>query len=84
MMNLPHTIPVGSRIVARTYDGIDPLDQRMKFRDFIGHVRSWNGSQLEMIRDAAANGSRPEQTITLEADSIVTIRPIPERRLPKP
>ena len=59
-MPIPHEIPAGARIVVRTYEGVDPADQRMKFRDFVGHVRSWDGRTLELMRDAAANGSRPD------------------------
>lgn len=60
-MPIPNEIPVGARIVVRTLEGVDPTDHRMKFRDYVGHVRSWDGQKLEMTRDAAANGSRPEQ-----------------------
>ena len=60
-MPIPNEIPAGARIVVRTCEGVDPKDQRMKFRDYVGHVRSWDGQTLEMTRDAAANGSRPEQ-----------------------
>jgi hypothetical protein len=66
--------------VVRVYDGVDGQDGRMKFRDYIGYVRSWDGQRLELTRDAAANGSRPEQEVSLEADTIVTVKPIPERR----
>ena len=51
----------------------------MKFRDFVGHVRSWDGRTLELMRDAAANGSRPAHRVSIPADAIVTIKPIPER-----
>ena len=27
---IPHEIPAGARIVVRTYEGVDPADQRMK------------------------------------------------------
>ena len=57
-MPIPNEIPVGARIVVRTLEGVDPTDHRMKFRDYVGHVRSWDGQKLEMTRDAAANGSR--------------------------
>jgi hypothetical protein len=79
-MPIPQHIPAGARIVVRVYDGVDGQDGRMKFRDFIGHVRSWDGQRLELTRDAAANGSRPEQDVSLDADIIVTVKPIPERR----
>ena len=60
-MTLPRQIPAGARVVVRITDGIDPVDHRMKFRDYVGHVVSWDGYTLEMVRDAAANGSRPAQ-----------------------
>ena len=53
-MPIPNEIPVGARIVVRTLEGVDPTDHRMKFRDYVGHVRSWDGQKLEMTRDAAA------------------------------
>ena len=80
-MPIPNEIPVGARIVVRTLEGVDPTDHRMKFRDYVGHVRSWDGQKLEMTRDAAANGSRPEQRVTIPADEIVTIKPVPERSM---
>ena len=64
-MPIPHEIPAGARIVVRTYEGVDPADQRMKFRDFVGHVRSWDGRTLELMRDAAANGSRPAHRVSI-------------------
>lgn len=83
-MPIPNEIPVGVRIVVRTCDGVDSTDHRMKFRDYVGHVRSWDGQQLEMTRDAAANGSRPEQRVTIPASTIVTIKPVPERPMTRP
>ena len=83
-MPIPNEIPVGARIVVRTLEGVDPTDHRMKFRDYVGHVRSWDGQKLEMTRDAAANGSRPEQRVTIPADEIVTIKPVPERSMTRP
>lgn len=71
-------------IVWRTCEGVDPKDQRMKFRDYVGHVRSWDGQTLEMTRDAAANGSRPEQRVSIPADTIVTVKPVPERSMTRP
>lgn len=65
-------------------EGVDPKDQRMKFRDYVGHVRSWDGQTLEMTRDAAANGSRPEQRVSIPADTIVTVKPVPERSMTRP
>ncbi len=78
-MTLPNHIPVGARIVVRVSEGIDALDGRVKFRDYVGHVRSWDGQTLELTRDAAANGSRPAQQITIDAASIVRLKPVPER-----
>mgnify|MGYP001533245868 CR=1 FL=1 len=56
-MPIPNEIPVGARIVVRTLEGVDPTDHRMKFRDYVGHVRSWDGQKLEMTRDARADSS---------------------------
>ena len=41
-----------------------------------------NGRQLEITRDAAANGSRPEQHLVIDAQDIAVLKPIPERRRP--
>ena len=84
IMPIPNEIPAGARIVVRTCEGVDPKDQRMKFRDYVGHVRSWDGQTLEMTRDAAANGSRPEQRVSIPADTIVTVKPVPERSMTRP
>lgn len=83
-MPIPHEIPTGARIVVRICEGVDPTDQRMKFRDFVGHVRSWDGQTLELLRDATANGSRPAQRVGIPADTIVMIKPIPERSMTRP
>ena len=83
-MPIPREIPTGARIVARVCEGVDPSDHRMKFRDYVGHVRSWDGHTLEMTRDATANGSRPEQRVIIDVDSIVTIKPGPERPSSRP
>ena len=48
-MTLPRQIPAGARVVVRITDGIDPVDHRMKFRDYVGHVVSWDGYTLEMV-----------------------------------
>lgn len=69
-MALPHEIPTGARIVVRVIEGVDPTDGRTKFRDYVGHVESWNGYTLDLMRDAAANGSRPAQRVRIEADTI--------------
>lgn len=81
-MHLPESIPVGARLVVRLYAGEDTVSQRMTYRDVLGHVRSWNGRQLEITRDAAANGSRPEQHLVIDAQDIAVLKPIPERRRP--
>ena len=63
IMTLPRQIPTGARVVVRVTEGPwIPTDHRMKFRDYVGHVVSWDGYTLELVRDAAANGSRPAQT----------------------
>lgn len=81
-MHLPKEIPPGVRIVARTVEGRDPEDGRLKFRDYIGHVISWDGTTLALSRDPSANGSREAQEVRLRATSIVGLKPIPERRYP--
>ena len=83
-MALPQEIPAGSRVVVRVIDGVDPVDRRTKFRDYVGHVRSWDGRTLELMRDAAANGSRPAQNVAIEADTIATLKPVPERPNTRP
>lgn len=77
---LPRRIPVGARVVVRTAEGVDPDDGRMKYRDFIGHVHHWDGNELDLLRDPAANGSRAAQRLWIEAGRIVRIKAIPERR----
>ena len=87
-MPIPNEIPVGARIVVRTLEGVDPTDHRMKFRDYVGHVRSWDGQKLEMTRDAAANGSRPDQagagTFHDSATSVVACLPLPRAKTRAP
>lgn len=81
-MPLPQSIPPGSRLVVRTAEGVDGDDGRMKFRDYIGHLVSWDGRTMVLNRDASANGSRPAQVVELPAERIVRIKPIPERSYP--
>ncbi|KAB8301807.1 hypothetical protein DSM100238_0126 [Bifidobacterium apri] len=76
---LPRVIPRGARIVVRTTAGTDSRTGRMTYRDYVGHVEHWDGSTLTMIRDAAANGSRPQEQVSIEAESIVRLKPVPER-----
>ena len=95
-MPIPNEIPVGARIVVRTLEGVDPTDHRMKFRDYVGHVRSWDGQKLEMTRDAAANGSRPDSrrrnrddqagagTFHDSATSVVACLPLPRAKTRAP
>ena len=78
-MAIPNEIPANARVVVRVSEGVDPTDHRMKYRDYVGHVTSWDGHTLDMIRDAAANGSRPEHRVTIDADTIITLKPVPER-----
>ena len=78
-MAIPNEIPANARVVVRVSEGVDPTDHRMKYRDYVGHVTSWAGHTLDMIRDAAANGSRPEHRVTIDADTIITLKPVPER-----
>lgn len=84
-MPIPNEIPVGARIVVRTLEGVDPTDHRMKFRDYVGHVRSWDGQKLEMTRDAGGRTAHvPSSVVTIPADEIVTIKPVPERSMTRP
>lgn len=84
IMTLPRQIPTGARVVVRVTEGVDPTDHRMKFRDYVGHVVSWDGYTLELMRDAAANGSRPAQNVTIHQEQIATLKPIPERPVTPP
>ncbi|ERI83075.1 hypothetical protein HMPREF3196_00604 [Bifidobacterium bifidum] len=83
-MAIPNEIPANARVVVRVSEGVDPTDHRMKYRDYVGHVTSWDGHTLDMIRDAAANGSRPEHRVTIDADTIITLKPVPERHFTRP
>lgn len=80
MSTLPPHIPIGSRLVVRIGDGIDPHTERPVYRDIVGHVQSWDGTTLLMHRDASANGRRPASDVTIDAASIVRLKPVPERR----
>ena len=53
---------------------------KIEYHDAIGHVISWDGATLHLMRDAAANGSRPEQEMFIDARTIVRLKPIPERK----
>lgn len=87
---LPEFIPVGARIVVRTYkiaqlgdasaQKIAGSAQKIEYHDAIGHVISWDGETLHLMRDAAANGSRPEQEMFINARTIVRLKPVPERK----
>ena len=83
-MAIPNEIPANARVVVRVSEGVDPTDHRMKYRDYVGHVTSWDGHTLDMIRDAAANGSRPEHRVTIDADTIITLKPSPNATSPAP
>ncbi|MFU0538094.1 DUF6725 family protein [Gardnerella vaginalis] len=58
----------------------DASAQKIEYHDAIGHVISWDGATLHLMRDAAANGSRPEQEMFIDARTIVRLKPIPERK----
>lgn len=81
-MPLPKSIPAGARLMVRTVDGRDEQTGHLQYRDFIGHVRSWDGQTLCITRDAAANGSRPAYDVDIPRDVIVALKPIPERKRP--
>ena len=69
-MRLPATIPAGARLVVRIALGQDPEDGRPKFRDYVGHVVDWDGHRLILDREQAAD--------------MVALKPVPERRSPRP
>lgn len=79
-MPLPAHIPVGARLMVRTLDGISQTTGRQEFHDYIGHTLDWDGTTLHLMRDAAANGSRPAQPVDIDVHDIVVIKPIPERK----
>ena len=83
-MRLPATIPAGVRVVVRIALGSGPEDGRFKFRDYVGHVVDWDGQRLILDRDPAANGSRPGERVRLQAEDMVALKPVPERRSPRP
>ena len=83
-MRLPATIPAGARLVVRIALGLNPEDGRPKFRDYVGHAVDWDGHRLILDRDPAANGSRPRERVTLQAADMVALKPVPERRSPRP
>ncbi|RFD77317.1 hypothetical protein AXE73_01505 [Gardnerella vaginalis] len=58
----------------------DGSAQKIEYHDAIGHVISWDGETLHLMRDAAANGSRPEQEMFIDARTIVRLKPVPERK----
>ncbi|AEK30607.1 hypothetical protein BALAC2494_00094 [Bifidobacterium animalis subsp. lactis CNCM I-2494] len=78
-MRLPERIPVGARVVVRITDGVDEYTGRHQYRDYVGHVRAWDGRTLQLTRDAAANGSRPAQDVDISATDIAILKPVPER-----
>ncbi len=65
-MALPRETPYRRTHRGACDRGVDPTDGRTKFRDYVGHVESWNGYTLDLMRDAAANGSRPAQRVRIE------------------
>ena len=78
-MSLPEHIPAGVRVVVRRADGVDERTGRGVFRDAVGHVMQWDGKTLTLLRDESANGTRPAQVISIDASTIVRLKPVPER-----
>ena len=78
-MTLPQTIPTGARIVVRTSLGLDPDTGREQYLDYVGHTLNWDGKTLTLLRDESANGHRPAQVVSISADTIVRLKPVPER-----
>lgn len=78
---LPRVIPRGARIVVRTDAGVDEHTGRRTYRDFLGHVVSWDGTALVLDRDPSADGRRKAERVTIRASAIVRLKPVPERRV---
>ena len=72
-------IPRGARVVVRVLEGTDQTTGRPSFRDYVGHVLDSSDTVLDLMRDAAANGSRPQQRVCIPRSGIVTLKPVPER-----
>ena len=72
-------IPRSARVVARVLEGTDQTTGRPSFRDYVGHVLDISDTTLYLLRDAAANGSRPEQRVSISICAIVALKPVPER-----
>ena len=72
-------IPKGTRVVARVFEGIDPDTHRPSLRDYVGHVVNCTAHDLDLVRDAAANGSRPAEGVRIPISAIVALKHIPER-----
>lgn len=79
--HIPSKIPQGARIVVRTDAGIDERTGRRTYRDFLGHVVSWDGTTLVLDRDPSADGRRAAERVRIHAAQIVRLKPIPERRV---
>ena len=71
-------------MVIRVGEGVDDATGRMMFRDYVGHVLASSSTAIDLSRDPAANGSRPKQRVRIPIESIVAIKPVPERRHPTP
>ena len=76
-------IPRGARVVARVLEGTDQTTGRPSFRDYVGHVLGSSDTALDLMRDAAANGSRPEQRVSIPICAIIALKPVPERPTPE-
>ena len=72
-------IPVGVRVSLSIEVGMDAVDHRMKYSHYVGHVLSDDGTTLILSRDAAADGSRPVETIRVPMTKIRALKPVPER-----
>ena len=72
-------LPRGSRVVVRVLEHVDQVTGRPVLRDYVGHVLEWTESALDLMRDAAANGSRPAQGVRIPLSAIVALKRVPER-----
>ncbi|WP_018143814.1 DUF6725 family protein [Alloscardovia criceti] len=77
-------IPHHARLVIRCFDGVDAYSGRMQFRDYIGHIAAYDDTHISFLRDATANGLRPEEMVSIPLDAVARIKPIPERPVMSP
>ena len=58
-MAIPNEIPANARVVVRVSEGVDPTDHRMKYRDYVGHVTSWDGPRTPLHPPLSCGAVKP-------------------------